>query len=97
MTRAEAWLTWAGGGWAAAWLALAAGAVFLAALWAMGQGRGRRRAEAVLTQARIAAAAAEARAAAQRARLSELTEERDNLADALHRARQESAALERAR
>lgn len=96
MTRAEAWLAWTGGGWATAWLALAAGALVLAALWAMAQGRGRRRAEAVLTQARIAAAAAEARAAAQGARLSELTEERDNLADALHRARQESAALERA-
>lgn len=76
--------------------AVAVAVAVLALLRTAAQGRARRGAEAALTRARIDAAGTAARLEGQASRLAELVEERDNLTDALHRARAEAGALERA-
>lgn len=64
--------------------------------WALAQARARRRAEGAAHAAAVESAALRAGDAALSARLAELAEERDNLTDALHAARQDIAARDRA-
>lgn len=63
---------------------------------AAAQGRARRAAEAASQRLRVEAAVSTARLDSLTARLSDLSEDRDNLTDALHRANREVADLERA-
>lgn len=65
-------------------------------VWVLAQARTRRRTEAAAHAAALESASLRANDAARSARLAELAEERDNLSDALHAARQDIAARDRA-
>lgn len=80
------------------WALLAVGAICLALLALIRStrhNRARRVLSDELTQARVELAACTAKLDSASMRVAELVEERDNLTDALHRARSDTAALER--